>query len=96
MNLHTPIRFSLIGELPLPLPVDVTRLFLAPSAIAMTKFTKALLFSTAAAGAAALVLNQLDLDAAPSEPDAGFPGPNPDDIAEEDVEMMLNELASQL
>ncbi len=62
----------------------------------MTKFTKALLFSAAAAGAAALVLNHLDLDAAPAAPDPGFPGPNPDDIAEEDVEMMLNELASQL
>ncbi len=34
----------------------------------MTKFTKALLFSAAAAGAAALVLNQLDLDAAPAAP----------------------------
>ncbi len=62
----------------------------------MTKFTKALLFSAAAAGAAALVLNQLDLDAAPAAPDPGFPGPNPDAIPEEDVEMMLNELASQL
>ncbi len=28
--------------------------------------------------------------------DPGFPGPNPDNYAEEDVEMMLNELASQL
>jgi hypothetical protein len=62
----------------------------------MSKLTKALLFSAAATGVAALVLNQLDLDAAPPAPDPGFPGPNPDDIAEEDVEMMLNELASQL
>ena len=62
----------------------------------MSKFTKAFLLSVAATGAAALLLSQLDLDAAPSNPEPGFPGPDPDDIAEEDVEMLLNELASQL
>ncbi|MFB6273328.1 MAG: hypothetical protein ABEL51_10590 [Salinibacter sp.] len=62
----------------------------------MSEFTKALLLSAAATGVAALLLHQLDLDAARLEPDQGFPGPNPDDIAEEDVEMLLNELASQL
>ncbi|PSQ79293.1 MAG: hypothetical protein BRD33_00940 [Bacteroidetes bacterium QH_6_63_17] len=62
----------------------------------MSKFTKAFLLSAAATGVAALLLNQLDLDAARPDPDPGFPGPNPDDIAEEDVEMLLNELASQL
>jgi hypothetical protein len=62
----------------------------------MGKFTKALLLSAAATGVAALLLDQLDLDAARSGPDAGFPGPNPDDIAEEDVEMLLKELSSQL
>ncbi|WP_103020931.1 hypothetical protein [Salinibacter altiplanensis] len=62
----------------------------------MSKFAKALLVSAAATGAAALLLNQLDLKAARPAPDPGLPGPNPDDIAQEDVEMMLNELASQL
>ena len=62
----------------------------------MCKFTKALLLSAAATGVADLLLHQLDLDAAPPDPGAGIPGPNPDDIAEEDVEMLLNELASQL
>lgn len=62
----------------------------------MCKFTKALLLSAAATGVAALLLDQLDLEAAASEADPGFPGPDPDEIAEEDVEMLLNELASQL
>jgi uncharacterized protein YdeI (BOF family) len=62
----------------------------------MKKFLRALLLSAAATGVAALVLNQLDLDAAPPEPDSGFPGPNPENIAEEDVENLLNELASHL
>ncbi len=62
----------------------------------MCKFTKALLLSAAATGVAALLLDQLDLDAASSDADPGVPGPDPDDIAEEDVEMLLNELASQL
>lgn len=62
----------------------------------MSKFTKALLLSAAATGVAALLLDQLDLDAAQPNPDSGFPGPNPDNIAEEDVEMLLQELGSQL
>lgn len=62
----------------------------------MRKLTKALLLSAAATGVAALVLNQLDLDMAQPEPDPGFPGPDPENIAEEDVENLLNELASQL
>jgi len=62
----------------------------------MGKFTKALFLSAAATGVAALLLHQLDLDSAPPDPNAGFPGPNPDDIAEEDVEMLLKELGSQL
>lgn len=62
----------------------------------MGKFTKALLLSAAATGVAALLLDQLDLDAARPDPNDGFPGPNPDDIAEEDVEMLLKELGSQL
>ena len=57
---------------------------------------RALLVSAAATGVAALLLDQLDLDAACPRPDDGVPGPNPDDMAEEDVAMMLNELASQL
>jgi hypothetical protein len=57
---------------------------------------RALLVSAAATGVAALLLDQLDLDAARPRPDDGLPGPNPDDLAEEDVAMMLNELASQL
>lgn len=62
----------------------------------MGKFTKALLLSAAATGVAALLLDQLDLDEARPDPNAGFPGPNPDDMAEEDVEMLLKELGSQL
>lgn len=60
----------------------------------MRKFTKALLLSAAATGVAALLLNQLDLDAARPDPNSGFP--DPDDFAEEDVENLLNELASHL
>jgi hypothetical protein len=62
----------------------------------MSKLTKALLLSAAATGVAAVLLRQLDLDAARPDPDAGVPGPDPDNIAEDDVEMLLNELASQL
>ena len=58
----------------------------------MPKFLRALLVSAAATGVAALLLNQLDLDAARPDPDAGFPGPNPENIGEEDVEMLLKEL----
>lgn len=62
----------------------------------MRKFVKAFLLSAAATGVAALLLNQLDLEAARSEPEAEFPGPNPENIDAEDVETLLNELAAQL
>lgn len=62
----------------------------------MRKFTKALLLSAAATGVAALALNQLDLDAAQPDPGPEFPGPDPENIAEEDVEQLLNELAAHL
>lgn len=65
----------------------------------MSKFWKTLLLTAAATGVAALVLRQLDLDAAREEwADSGSegPGPDPEDIGEEDVAMLLNELASQL
>lgn len=58
----------------------------------MRKFTKALLLSAAATGVAALLLDQLDLDAARPNPDAGVMGPDPDNISEEDMEMLLDEL----
>jgi hypothetical protein len=64
--------------------------------MSMSKFTKALFLSAAATGVAALVLDQLDLDAAGSGPNDGIPGPNPDDIAGEDVAMLLKELGAQL
>jgi hypothetical protein len=62
----------------------------------MPKFLKALLISAAATGVAALVLKQLDLDTPQPDEAGGFPGMNPDDMAGEDVEMLLKELASQL
>jgi hypothetical protein len=65
----------------------------------MSKFLRTLLLTAAATGVAALVLRQLDLDAARAEwADAGaeFPGPDPENMGEEDVAMLLNELASQL
>lgn len=65
----------------------------------MSKFLKTLLLTAAATGVAALVLHQLDLDAARSElegSDSEFPGMDPEDMKEEDVAMLLNELASQL
>ena len=61
----------------------------------MPKFLKALLISAAVTGAAAVLLQTLDLDAAP-DADPGFPGMNPDDMSGEDVEMLLKELASHL
>jgi hypothetical protein len=65
----------------------------------MSKFLKSLLLTAAATGVAAVVLHQLDLESARAELDEsapGFPGMNPDDMQEEDVAMLLNELASQL
>lgn len=62
----------------------------------MPKLVKALLLSAASTGVAALLLSRLDLDEArPGEGDA-FPGPDPDTMDQEDVDMLLNELASQL
>lgn len=63
----------------------------------MSKFLRTLLLTAAATGAAALVLRQLDLEAARAEQDPPGPlGMNPDDMEEEDVAMLLDELASQL
>jgi hypothetical protein len=65
----------------------------------MSKFFKTLLLTAAATGAAAFILHQLDLEAAREEmrdAEPGFPGPDPENVDEEDVAMLLNELASQL
>lgn len=65
----------------------------------MSKILKALLLTAASTGAAAVVLHQLDLESARVEPrdEADpFPGPDPDSMDEEDVAMLLNELASHL
>lgn len=65
----------------------------------MSKFWKTLLLTATATGVAAVVLHQLDLEAARDElAESGpeFPGMDPDDMKEEDVAMLLNELASQL
>ncbi|PSQ72657.1 MAG: hypothetical protein BRD34_04045 [Bacteroidetes bacterium QH_6_64_77] len=62
----------------------------------MRKVLRALLLSAAATGVAALLLNQLDLDSAQPDSDSGVPGPDPENIAQEDVENLLNELAAQL
>ncbi len=63
----------------------------------MSKFIRTLLLTAAATGAAALVLRQLDLEAARAEQaDPGIPGMDPDNMEEEDVAMLLDELASQL
>lgn len=63
----------------------------------MSKFLRTLLLTAAATGAAALVLRQLDLEAARAEQATpGMPGMDPDEMEEEDVAMLLDELASQL
>lgn len=64
----------------------------------MTRVLKALLISAAATGVAALVLRQLDLDQPipPSSDDMPFGGMDPDDMPDEDVELLMRELASQL
>ena len=64
----------------------------------MSRVLKALLISAAATGAAALVLRQLDLDQpdpAPSD-DMPFGSMDPDAMPDEDVELRMRELASQL
>lgn len=64
----------------------------------MTRVLKALLISAAATGVAALVLRQLDLDQPTphSHDDMPFGGMDPDDMPDEDVELLMRELASQL
>lgn len=63
----------------------------------MSKLLKALLLTAAATGVAAVLIRQLDLDGAPSsDPGSEFPGMNPDDMPEEDLELLLKELASHL
>jgi hypothetical protein len=63
----------------------------------MSKFLRALLVTAAVTGVAAIALNALDLggadDEAGSEP---FTGMDPDNMSEEDVDALMNELASQL
>lgn len=65
----------------------------------MSKFLKTLLLTATATGAAALLLHQLDLESARNETretEPEFPGMDPDNMKEEDVAMLLNELASHL
>jgi hypothetical protein len=61
----------------------------------MRKLLKALLVTAAASGVAYLVLDQLDLDAPPSNP-ASAPGMDPDAMPDEDVQLLLKELGSLL
>lgn len=80
--------------------VDRPRTVLPPTAfIQMSKFFKTLVLTATATGVAALILYQLDLESVReevSDADSEFPGMNPDDMKEEDVAMLLNELASHL
>ena len=64
----------------------------------MSKFLRALLISAAATGVVALLLNAIDLDRAdaPYGDGAEFPGMDPDDLSDEEVDALMNELASQL
>lgn len=65
----------------------------------MSKFLKTLLLTAAATGVAAVVIHQIDFDALRedlAEANSDFPGPPPEDMGEEDVKMLLNELASHL
>ena len=64
----------------------------------MSRVLKALLISAAATGVAALVLRQLDLDEPAPSPsdDMPFGGMDPDAMPDEDVELLMRELASQL
>jgi hypothetical protein len=62
----------------------------------MRKLVRSLLITAAATGAAALVLNAMDLDAPPETEEPDFPGFEPDDFGEEDLGMLMKELASQL
>jgi len=64
----------------------------------MSKFFRALLISAAATGVVAIALHALDLDAedSPDAHESSFAGMDPDDMSEEDVDALMNELASQL
>lgn len=62
----------------------------------MSKFVKALLLSAAATGVAALLLQQVDLEGTQPREDAGFPGPDPETMDEDQIDALLNELASHL
>lgn len=64
----------------------------------MFKFLRALLISAAATGVVALLLNAIDLESADAPRGDGpdFPGMDPDDLSEEEVDALMNELASQL
>ena len=63
----------------------------------MSKFLRTLLRTAAATGAAALILRQLDLESAHAEQATpGAPSMDPENMEEEDVAMLLDELASQL
>lgn len=64
----------------------------------MSKFLRALLISAAATGVIALLLKAIDLDAADASPSRGpdFSGMDPEDLSEEEVDALMNELASQL
>ncbi|MFP4228000.1 MAG: hypothetical protein ACLFTE_04135 [Salinivenus sp.] len=63
----------------------------------MSKFLRTLLLTAAATGAAALVLRQIDLEAARADrAPSGPPDMDPDNMDEDDVAMLLDELASQL
>lgn len=65
----------------------------------MSKFLKTILLTATATGAAAYLLYQLDLESVReeiNETGPEFPGMDPDDMNEEDVAMLLNELASHL
>lgn len=63
----------------------------------MSKFLRALLFTAAATGVAALLLRALDLESVdvPSR-GSGLSDLDPDDLSEEDVEALMKELAGQL
>lgn len=64
----------------------------------MSKFFRALLIAAATTGVAALLLNALDLERAEAPPSdgQGFLGMDPDDLSEEEVDALMEELASQL
>ncbi len=62
----------------------------------MSKFLRALLIAAVATGVVAIILNALDLDGASDADASSFAGMDPDDLSEEDVDTLMNELASQL